>query len=273
LVKEGKWHVKGVTRKADGEAAQKLKAKGVEVVIADVANKQDLEKAFKGAWAVFALTQFWEHGAEKEVAQGKLQADVAKEQGVKVFIYGSLANVEKITGGKIHVPHFTGKAEIEDYAKTKGFDFTSFPQPASYLENFSFFFVPKENNGVYEISVPCKPTTKVDWICVGDYGASIVAILNNPAKYNGKAWAVTSQRATFEEQVATLSKVTGKKIKLVSIPYDAAVAYGQKETAEMFKWFDEYGYYGPGADLNEFKTVYPQAKNFEQWLQHSKFFQ
>jgi len=273
LVKENKYHVRGLTRKPDGDAANKLKAKGVEVVVGDVSKKEDLAKAFHGAWAVFALTQFWEHGAEKEVEQGKLMADVAKEQGVKVFIYGGLANVKKISGGKLHVSHFTGKAEIEEYARTKGFDYTSFPQPACYLENFTFFFVPKEKDGVWELAVPINGSAPVDWISIRDYGASVVAVLNDLKKYNGRSWAVTSERASFQQQVDALAKVTGKKTHFISVPYDAAVAAGQKELAEMFLWFEQYGYYGPGFDLKEFKAVYPQARGFEQFLKETKFMQ
>lgn len=64
LLKENKYHIRGVTRKVEGEAAKKLQAKyvlhmsvsacvtqrcrGVEVVAADIGKKEDLQRAFKG---------------------------------------------------------------------------------------------------------------------------------------------------------------------------------------------------------------------------------
>jgi len=264
LRRENKYQIRGLTRKPEEEAAKKLKANGVEVVAADIAKKEDLQRAFKGSWAVFAVTQFWEHGESGELAQGKLMAEVAKEQGVKAFLYSSLPNVEKFSGGKISVPHFTGKAKIEEYARGLGFEYTAFPQPAAYFSNSA-----KEKNGVLELSMPVRADAPVDWIAISDYGAAVAGILNDLKKYNGKAIAVTSERATPEEIVGKIAKLTGKKTRFVPWPYDAAVAAGMKELADMFKWFEEYGYYGPGADLNEFRSMYPLAKNFEQFYRET----
>jgi len=273
LLKENKYHLRGVTRKVEGDKAKALQAKGVEVVAGDVGNRADLERVFKGAWAVFAVTQFWEHGAEKEEVQGKLMADVAKEQGVKFFLYSSLPNSDRISGDKIKVPHFTSKARVEEHARTLGFEYTAFPQAACYLQNFAFFFVPKENNGVFELSVPCNPNAKIDWISVDDYGASVAAALRDPAKYNGKAWVVTAEHASFSEQLEKAGKVTGKKFKFVEVPKDVAKQHGHGELAEMFAWFEQYMYGGPGADITEFKKQYPQAKGFEDFLKASKLWQ
>jgi uncharacterized protein YbjT (DUF2867 family) len=70
---------RGVTRDTSKPAAQALAKQGVEMVAADLDNKASLVKAFKGAYGVFAVTDFWatmDKGAE--VQQGKNLADAAK---------------------------------------------------------------------------------------------------------------------------------------------------------------------------------------------------
>ena len=50
--------------------------------------------AFKGAYAVFAVTNYWEKmDYDLEVQQGKNLADAALESGVQHFIWSSLRNV------------------------------------------------------------------------------------------------------------------------------------------------------------------------------------
>ncbi len=56
LLADGTFAVRALTRKADGEAAQKLKAAGAEVAAADLEDVESLKKAFKGAYGVFGIT-------------------------------------------------------------------------------------------------------------------------------------------------------------------------------------------------------------------------
>ena len=56
LLADGTFAVRALTRKVDGEVAQKLKAAGVEVVAADLEDVESLKKAFKGAYGVFGVT-------------------------------------------------------------------------------------------------------------------------------------------------------------------------------------------------------------------------
>jgi hypothetical protein len=71
---------------------------------------------------VFAVTNFWDpeifpNNTGLEEKQGRLLADVAEEQGVEVYIWSSLHDVQAISNGKLEVPHFTGKNKVEQYLK------------------------------------------------------------------------------------------------------------------------------------------------------------
>jgi uncharacterized protein YbjT (DUF2867 family) len=74
-----KFKLRGVTRDTSKPAAQRLADKGVEMVAADMSDKDSLSKAMTGAYAVYSVTNYWESmSAEVEVTQGKNVADVAK---------------------------------------------------------------------------------------------------------------------------------------------------------------------------------------------------
>src|SRR6266436_3322880 len=79
-----------------------------EVVEADLNRPETLKAAFEGAHGVFLVTNFREQGTD-ESKQATAAVRAAKEAGVKHFIWSTLPDVETISGGKFHVPHFTGK--------------------------------------------------------------------------------------------------------------------------------------------------------------------
>jgi uncharacterized protein YbjT (DUF2867 family) len=169
LLKSGHWHVRGLTRNPNSDKAKQWAKKGVEVVKADIGKKDELQKAFQGATAVFAMTNFWDPEVQKnpslEVIQGKLMADVAAASGVQHYVWSSLPNVEKITGGKLHVPHFTGKNEVEEYIRNTYPKMTLTAVYAGcYWSNWDVnsFFPPKiAADGTFEFVNPVKPTTKI----------------------------------------------------------------------------------------------------------------
>lgn len=107
--------VRAITRDPSKPSAQELTKVGCECVSvsvarhnrvcekltdavtqADVDDKASLRTALDGAYAVYAVTNFWEKkSAAAEVQQGKNIADVAKECGVQHLIWSSLLNITK----------------------------------------------------------------------------------------------------------------------------------------------------------------------------------
>src|SRR5258708_37466654 len=85
---------------------------GDEVVQADLTSPETLKAAFEGAHGVFLVTNIWEEGTD-EIKQATAAARAAKDAGVQHFIWSTLPDVEAISGGKFHVPHFTGKAKVD----------------------------------------------------------------------------------------------------------------------------------------------------------------
>ncbi len=79
------WKVRALTRDPNKQAAQELAAAGAEIVPGDMDSRSELEAAFKGAYGVFSVQNFWlpTVGYEGEIRQGKSVADAAKGAGVQ----------------------------------------------------------------------------------------------------------------------------------------------------------------------------------------------
>ncbi|KAJ3343852.1 hypothetical protein HDU93_005135 [Gonapodya sp. JEL0774] len=108
---------------------------GVKVVKTNLHDRSDVEKAFEGAWGVFAVTSFYSVFGQDlsmvrdpevlgdltfEERTGKTLADVAKEKGVKRYVWSSLDDANGISHGKYEVKHFTGKHKVEECIRSIG---------------------------------------------------------------------------------------------------------------------------------------------------------
>ena len=111
----GQFKVRALTRNPE-----KHRGLGDEVVEADLDRPETLEAAFEGAHGVFLVTNFWEAGTG-EPRQASAAVRAAKDAGVKHFVWSTLPDVEAISGGKFHVPHFTGKARVDRIVEEAGF--------------------------------------------------------------------------------------------------------------------------------------------------------
>lgn len=67
---------------------------------------EECVQAFQGAYGVFAMTNFWECGPEKELKQGMNMVNAAQQQGVQHFIWSSLPDTVAISNGRLDLPHY-----------------------------------------------------------------------------------------------------------------------------------------------------------------------
>jgi uncharacterized protein YbjT (DUF2867 family) len=131
-----------------------------EVVVADLNRPETLKPAFAGAHGVFLVTNFQEHGAE-ELKQATAAVRAAKEAGVKHLVWSTLPDVEAISKGKLHVPHFTGKAKVDRVVKEARFENHTFVIAPFYYQNLVGPLAPqKQPDGSATWALPLDPTVR-----------------------------------------------------------------------------------------------------------------
>src|ERR1700686_4228351 len=131
-----------------------------EVVEADLDRPETLKVTFAGAHGVFLVTNFWEPGTD-EIKQATAAVQAAKAAGVKHFVWSTLPDVEAISGGKLHVPHFTGKARIDRIVKEAGFAHHTFVIAPFFYQNLVGLMAPqKQEDGTRGWALPIDPTVR-----------------------------------------------------------------------------------------------------------------
>ncbi|MCE7064077.1 NmrA/HSCARG family protein [Dyadobacter sp. CY326] len=244
LINEGSFHVRAVTRdpaKYVGDAH--------EAVFADLGNPESLKEAFKDAYGVFVVTNFWE-GAD-ELAQGKNAIEAAKAAGVKHFVWSTLPDVEVISGADYEVPHFTGKAKVDELVKSAGFEYVTFVQPPFYYQNLTGMIAPQPmQDGSTGWALPIDPDKKVIHMSdINDFGKIVAGAFLHPEKAgHGDYLALATELNSFNDIIEAF-KANGKALTFTQVPADLFATFfeGADELAEMFGYFETYTYMGPDA--------------------------
>src|SRR5258707_2206778 len=99
LLAEG-WQVRALTRDVNKPAAQELKSLGAEIVAGDMDNRAELDAAFKDAYGVFSVQNYWLPNVqyEGEIKQGKNVAETAKTEGVQHIVDSSFGSAHRCMG-------------------------------------------------------------------------------------------------------------------------------------------------------------------------------
>ena len=268
LKRSGTFKVRGVTRNPDGDKAKALQALGIEVVKASLDDPESIATAISGSYGVFSVTNYWEFmDKEREIRQGISVADKCKLAQVKHVVYSGLESVKEITGWDC--PHFDAKGEVEKYLDRVGIPNTSV-RCSGYFQTFlsTIAGYQKQEDGSY-IMTTCMQGSMYG-VDIDDLGEVVVSVFKDPQTYIGKKIGVAGDHRTFEQLMDTVSKVTGKNIKIAKIPHEVFAKFpipGADDIAAMFHFYDHGN---PVRDIQLTKQLNPNTHSFQEWAEKNK---
>ena len=269
LIKEGTYKVRAITRNPDNYSG-----KAQEVVKADLTDLSSLTDAFKNSHGVFVVTNFWE-GAN-EVAQGKTAIHAAKDAGVNHFVWSTLPDVEKISNGKLDVPHFTGKAKVDEFIIDAGFENYTFVQPPFYFQNLTGMMgAQPQQDGSVGWTLPIDPTKKaIHMSDINDLGKVVAgAFLNTEKVGNGSYLSLATEFNSYND-ILDAFKANGKAYSFNQVPAEVFSTFfeGAGEIAQMLAYFEEHTYMGPNSEAQIQLAKEIATENFtslNEWIKQN----
>jgi uncharacterized protein YbjT (DUF2867 family) len=242
-----------------------------EVVEADLNRPETLPPAFNGAYGVFLVTNFQEHGAD-ELKQATAAVGAAKDAGVRHFVWSTLPDVEAISKGKFHVPHFTGKAKVDRIVKEAGFANHTFVVAPFYYQNLIGVLGPqKQPNGSAGWTLPLDPAVRcIHMGDIAELGGLVAGAFAHPDQAgHGEYLPLVGDFLSFNEIIDTLNR-QDQNFSFHQVPKDVFAGFfpGAVEIAEMFGYFQAHTYLGSDsrdqiALAN--KVAGRQATKFSAW--------
>ncbi|KAF8177787.1 NAD(P)-binding protein [Mycena galopus ATCC 62051] len=258
VLADGKYTPRAISRSLDSAASKALIARGVEVVVGNLWDKESVKKAIRGSEAVFGNTNFWDPEVfpadpkgKGEITQGKNLIDAAKEEGVKFFIWSSLPNIAEESGGLYkHVYHCDNKAVILEYLKQSGVPYTAL-FTGWFVDNlWKIGSLQKNASGKgYTIPIPKfgpNDEQSATWVA-HDLGQAALAVLTHytdPSKnVIGNSYPVISLKFKYPELAAAIATAIKEEVTFVPVE-----AMGVQELDEMFL-FQAKGMMYPGTPV------------------------
>jgi uncharacterized protein YbjT (DUF2867 family) len=242
LQASGQFEVRALTRDPG-----KHRALADEVVLADMDRPETLEPAFARAHGVFLVTNFWQPGTD-EFEQATAAIRAAKAAGVRHFIWSTLPDVEVISRGKLHVPHFTGKAKIDRIVTQAGFANHTFVIAPMYYQTLVGALAPqKQADGSMGWALPIDPTVRgIHMGDISELGNVVAGAFAHPDQTgHGEHLPLVGDFLSFNEIVATLNR-QGHTFSFRQVPNElfATSFPGAAEIEATLAYFEAHTYLG-----------------------------
>lgn len=249
-------------RDEQAAAAQRLREKGVMLIVGDLGDAAALGKAAALADAIFSITMpFGAGGQAGEVAQGQNLADVAAVQH-KHLIYSSIAGAKPTAN--LVVEHAGSKQQIEAYFASKEDLQSTVVAPVYLMENLLNFKFNGLERGVY--AQPLSPHAKINQVTVLDIASLVLWAIEHPDSMIGRRIEVASDDISGEEIAQILSEVIGRTIRYYETPLEQVRKVAGNDIATMYEKFETSPY---KIDIKASRAEFPQINwhTFRQWAE------
>jgi uncharacterized protein YbjT (DUF2867 family) len=273
--------VRAITRKPHSNKAIDLTLLGANVVEADLDDLESLKKAFRGAYGVFCVTNYWEHfSPEKEFAQISNMATAAKYERVRHVVWSTLEDTREwvhlndnrmpTLKGNYKVPHFDAKGEANHVFTALDVP-TTFLMATFYWDNMIYFGMGPQRgqDGKLAITMPMGDK-KLPGIAAEDIGKCVYGIFKQGSRYIGKTVGIAGEHLTGHEMAATLSKYLDVEIQYNDIPaetYRSLGFPGADDLGNMFQFYRDFNeYFCSMRNVEESRALNPELMTFENWV-------
>ena len=282
---ERRFAVRAVTRRPLSDAAVALASAGAEVVAADLDDATSLERAFDGAYGVFAVTNFWEHfSPEREVQQATNMAKAARDCRVSHVVWSTLEDTrEKVPlgdsrmptlMGRYKVPHFDGKGEVNRVFIELGLP-TTFLLTSFYWDNLIHFGMgPKKGlDGRLNFTLPMGDK-KLPGIAAEDIGKTAFGIFASGRELIDRTIGIAGEHLSGKQMAAALTEALGQDVRYNEVSPDVYRGFGfpgAEDLGNMFQYKRDFEQiYCAARDLNVARRLNPSLQTFDRWLERNK---
>jgi len=248
LTADGKYHVRIQTRDVENHRAQELaKLPNVELIEGTFTDVESVRKGYAGCDGAWINVNGFSTGEMDEVFWGFRLYELAREAGVKFYVFGNLDYGYKLGGydPKYRCGHYDGKGRVAEWLLAQPRTemgvaiFTTGPYMDMSI-HAGTPMAPKVIDGVVTWKVPLGDGA-VPHIALDDVGHYVRWLFDHPERANGMELAVATEHVHYADLAAAFTRVTGKPAQYVdtsledywaSVPIGEKIVFGKKKVGE-----------------------------------------
>jgi uncharacterized protein YbjT (DUF2867 family) len=277
--------VRAVTRKPDSPKAHALAEAGAEIVIADIDDVSSLERALKGTYGAYLVTNFWEHfSADKEYVQATNLAEASRRAEVEHAIWSTLEDTREtvpadgqrmpVLAGHYNVPHFDAKGAANKEFTSRGLPvtllFTSF-----YWDNFLYFGMGPKPGPDGELAFAFNMgDAKLPAIAASDIGGVAFGIFKQGRPTIGRSIGIAGEHLSGNEMAEIFTRVLGRPVRYNAVSAETYRGFGfpgADDLGNMFQFKHDFEkQFRALRDVEATRRLYPKLQTFEQWLRSNR---
>ncbi|KFZ20417.1 hypothetical protein V501_00157 [Pseudogymnoascus sp. VKM F-4519 (FW-2642)] len=233
LASGSKYSVRVLTRDTTSSSATELASMpGVTIFEGDAYYEPSLRKAFIGIDCAFVNTNGFAIGEKAEIYWGIRLYELAREFGVKHFIYAGLEYASKLGNfdSKYRTGHLDGKGKVVDYISAQPTKRMAWSVLTScmYMEGLCEFLAPHPDPNDPSTLVFAVPlgTSKCPLIYLKDYGEYARWMFDTPGQSSGLELHVATEDIAWKDLAAAFTAVTGLKSVYKDVTLDEYFNFG-----------------------------------------------
>lgn len=252
------WRVRAITRNPGSAAARALAELGADVVRADLADPPTLREALRGAYGVFSVQNPMTSGLAGEITQGRNVGDAAAAAGVRHLVYASAGTGEPGTGVGI----WESKLTVQAHLTALGLPLTVL-RPMAYMELMSdrTFYPPMA--AWHVMPTLMGGDRPVPWLCLDDFGAVVVRVLAEPARFVTADLRLASDVRTIDECRTMWREINGRRPRRFPMPVRLFEKFVGPDLPTMWRWLRTHP---TDVDTADTTALLPEARTVRQWM-------
>lgn len=202
----------------EGSDFQPLAQAGAQLVLADLKDRDSLDRAVEGVETVLTTANSAQRGGADTVQTVEIEGnrrliDAARDGGVRHFIFTSAMGAALDSP----VPFLQGKAQAEEHLKRAGIDYTIL-SPNVFMEVWFGMIIGMPLRAGRPVTIIGEGERKHSFVAMGDVAAFAVSVVENSAAHNRQIFIGGSEPLSWNDVVRRAGEILGRAIPVRHVP-------------------------------------------------------